>query len=302
MPKGYTNPLYILAFDHRGSFMKKMFGIDGRQPTVEETAEIASYKKIIFEGFKKAIANGVPKDQAAILIDEQFGDAIIAEAVGDALTVCIPVEKSGQDEFDFEYDQDFAQHINKYRPKIVKVLIRYNPDDDPQMNQRQAQRLKTLSDFCQQNNYFFLIESLVPATTQQLASVDNIADRYENEIRPELMVRMVAELQATGVEPDIWKIEGLNETAAYEKIVAQMRSGGRDNVAAVVLGRGANAAQVEQWLNAGKSVNGIIGFAIGRTIFWDPLAQYKAKEIDASVAAEKIGQNYLHFYTIFTAR
>src|SRR3989344_4771894 len=235
MPLGYTNPLFILPFDHRSSFMKKMFGIEGRQPTAEETKLIASYKQLIYDGFKLAVeGGGVPKESAAILTDEQFGDAVLKDASKTGYTFCLATEKSGSDEFDFEYGEAFASHIEQYHPTIVKALIRYNPEENPEMNVRQQIRLKTLSDFCPQAGYKFLIEPLVPASAKQLERVGDDQRRYDNELRPGLVVTMVAELQNAGVEPDIWKIEGLEQPADYEKIVVQARADGRDKVAAVV--------------------------------------------------------------------
>ena len=299
---GYTQPLFIQPFDHRSSFMKKMFGIDARQPTAEETTTIAAYKKIIYDGFKLAVASGVPKESAAILVDEQFGDQIIKDAIKNQYIVCVATEKSGQDEFNFEYGDKFAEHINKYKPTFAKALLRYNPAEDAILNARQRAKLKQLSDFCHQNGYKFIIEPLVPATEIQLASVNGDQNRYDNELRPELMIQMVSELQADGVEPDVWKIEGLEQPEAYQKMIAQMRANGRNQVSAIVLGRGADATQVKKWLAAGASVEGIIGFAIGRTVFWQPLLDYKAGKINPEQTAEQIGKNYQHFYQFFQSQ
>src|SRR6266852_4220842 len=135
MNVGYDHPLYILPFDHRGSFQVKMFGWKGTL-TGEQTAEIAAGKQVIYDGFKEAVKAGVPKDKAGILVDEQFGAAILRDA-----------EKSGQDEFDFEYGDDFAKHIEAFNPTFCKVLVRYNPEGDKTLNQRQAARLKRLVDY-----------------------------------------------------------------------------------------------------------------------------------------------------------
>jgi len=296
---GYYKPLFILAFDHRASFQKKMFGITG-EPSSEQVKEIISFKQVIYEGFKQGVANGVPKNEAAILVDEQFGDAILRDAVANGFTACVGTEKSGQDEFDFQYGRDeFAAHIEKYKTQIVKVLIRYNPESDPGMNARQRGRLKILSDWCHANGYKFLTEPLIPASESQLASVGGDAKRYDSETRPMLMVKMIEELQGDGVEPDIWKIEGLEDTSHYEEVMKQARSGDRDKVAAVVLGRGADAAQVEKWLRAGAKVEGLVGFAIGRTIFWDPLVAMKDGKMSRGEAVKQIATNYKHFYEVF---
>ena len=299
---GYEKPLYILPFDHRASFLKKMFGIENRQPTDQETKTVADFKAVIYEGFKLAVDNGsVPKEYAAILIDEQFGDAIITDAVRSGYTVCLATEKSGQDEFDFEYGDSFTEHIDKYQPAIVKALVRYNPKDDAALNARQREKLKRLSDFCHGNGYKFIIEPLIPATPAQLTSVDNDEKRYDHEVRPTLAVAMVEQLQNGGVEPDIWKIEGLAVAADYQAIIKQIKSGGRKKASAIILGRGANDGQVEEWLQAGRQVDGIIGFAVGRTIFWQPLVDYRDGSLSREQAVEQIAKNYIHFYDVFTS-
>jgi 5-dehydro-2-deoxygluconokinase len=122
--------LLILAFDHRASFLEKMFGIKGRQPTLEEKLQIEDYKKMIFEGFRLAIEQKVPKDIAGLLVDEEFGANVLRKAKKDALMFAMPVEKSGQDEFDFDYGEKFAKHIEDFDPTFVKVLVHYNPESD----------------------------------------------------------------------------------------------------------------------------------------------------------------------------
>src|SRR5262245_43997828 len=117
MELGYTKPLYILAFDHRGSFQKKMFGISG-EPNEEETARIADAKRVIFEGFQRAAAEGAPKESAGILVDEQFGADIARTAKTEGYLFAMPVEKSGQDEFDFQYGADYAAHIESFDPSF----------------------------------------------------------------------------------------------------------------------------------------------------------------------------------------
>src|SRR5205807_10554861 len=129
----------------------------------------------------------------------------------DGLELAMPVEKSGQDEFDFQYDEDFGAHIESFDPDFSKVLVRYNPYGETDMNQRQLGRLKELADWLHANDRKFLFELLVPATEEQLASVADDGDRYDAELRPELMRRAIEEIQAFGIEVDIWKIEGGDE-------------------------------------------------------------------------------------------
>lgn len=294
------NNLFILAFDHRSSFAKKMFGVRG-EPTPEQTKQISDFKWVIYKGFKQALASGeIDTQSAAILADEQYADAVLQDAKTQGITFCLAVEKSGQDEFDFEYGDAFSEHIERYKPTIVKALIRYNPESDKELNKRQREKLRVLSDYCNDHGYTFLIEPLIPATPEQLDKVGDDQVRYDNEMRPALMVKMIDEMQQDSVEPSIWKIEGLERSEDYTAVVKQARSGGRDHVSAVVLGRGANAEQVAIWLNAGKSVDGVIGFAIGRTIFWEPLMGIKNGTMSKDEAVKQIAENFKYFYTIFS--
>src|ERR1700754_934306 len=207
MALGYDGKLYILAFDHRGSFQKKMFGIEG-DPTEEETKTISDAKKLIFEGMEKAVERGLDAKSAGVLVDEQFGSDIPELAKQHGLSLTMPAEKSGQNEFDFQYGDDFPAHIEKYDLLATKVLVRYNPEGDAAMNQLQTERLKRLADWLHEHDRKFLFELLVPAEDHQLEQVGGDADRYDAELRPQLMRRTITEFQDNGVEADIWKIEG----------------------------------------------------------------------------------------------
>ena len=298
MALGYEGELYILAFDHRGSFQKKMFGIQG-DPSPQQTETISDAKRVIYEGFRKAVDEGAPAGAVGCLVDEQFGGDIPREAKKDGLIVAMPVEKSGQDEFDFDYGDEFGDHIEEFDPTFVKVLVRYNPEGDSQMNEGQTARLKTLSDWLHERDRKFLFELLVPAEESQLDSVGGDSDRYDKELRPDLMLRAIKALQDAGVEPDIWKIEGIDTREDCMRISEQVRSGGRDNVACVVLGRGADDSAVDHWLKQGAGVPGYVGFAIGRTIWWDALKGYLDKSVSRDEAASQISANYRRFIDVY---
>src|SRR3954451_10282652 len=218
MALGYDGKLFILAFDHRGSFQKKMFGIEG-DPDDEQTRTISDAKHLIFEGMLAAAEKGLDEEASGVLVDEQFGGDIPAQAREHGFKLSMPVEKSGQNEFDFQYGEDgFGEHIEKFDPAFSKVLVRYNPDGDAEMNQRQLERLKKLADWLHANDRKFLFELLVPAEDAQLESVDGDADRYDTELRPELMRRTIEEIQDFGIEVDIWKIEGVDEQSDCEML------------------------------------------------------------------------------------
>ena len=299
MALGYDGKLYILAFDHRGSFQKKMFGIQA-EPTPEETDRISDAKHLIFEGMRVASERGVDASAVGVLVDEQFGGSIPRDAKAEGLKLAMPVEKSGQDEFDFEYGADFGAHIEAHDPDFSKVLVRLNPDGDEETNRRQLGRLKELADWLHAHDRKFLFELLVPAEPAQLEAVGGDTDRYDAELRPELMRRAIVQIQDAGIEVDIWKIEGVDAREDAERLAEQTRRGeGREGVVCVLLGRGASDDKVDHWLQQAAPVEGFVGFAIGRSIWWDALKAYLADELERDAAAEQIADNYLRFIKVY---
>ncbi len=299
---GFDKPLYILPFDHRGSFQVKMFGWKGAL-TAEQTAEIAAAKQVIYDGFKAAVQDGVREEKAGILVDEQFGSAILRDAAAHRYTTACAVEKSGQDEFDFEYGEEFAKHIEAFRPTFSKVLVRYNPAGDRVLNARQAARLQRLSDYLHgQSGSRFMFELLVPAEKSQLDRLNGDKKAYDLQLRPQLMVQAIEELQNAGVEPDVWKIEGLDRREDCEKVVAAAKRRGRDRVGCIILGRGEDDQKVHEWLTTAAAVPGFIGFAVGRTSFWDPLVAWRAKKITREDAVSHIVRRYREFVDTFEGK
>jgi myo-inositol catabolism protein IolC len=295
---GYDKLLYILPFDHRGSFQSKMFGWKGVL-TAQQTAEIAAAKRVIYDGFQVAVAGGVPKEKAGILVDEQFGHAILGDAHRHGYSTACPAEKSGQDEFDFEYGEEFGKHIEAMNPTFCKVLVRYNPEAERDLNERQAKRLKRLSDYLHGSGRLYMFELLVPAEQAQLDKVKGDKKAYDLELRPGLMIQAIQQLQDVGVEPDVWKIEGLDRREDCTKIVAAARRGNRSKVGCIVLGRGEDDKKVRQWLETAAHTPGFTGFAVGRTTFWDPLVDWRAKKMPREAAVTEIARRYREWVDIF---
>ncbi|MGH3443147.1 MAG: 2-deoxy-5-keto-D-gluconate 6-phosphate aldolase domain-containing protein [Nitriliruptorales bacterium] len=298
MALGYEGGLFILAFDHRGSF-KKMFGIKGREATEDEDETLKDGKVVVWEGFKKALDRGAPKDSAGVLVDEEMGTQVAREAAGLGVNFAMPVEASGEPVFQFEYGDEFGAHIEDFDPMFSKVLVRYNPEADSEGDkQTQIERLKRLADWLHERGRRFLFELLVPASEEQLERAGG-QDAYDRDVRPDLMLGAIDELQRGGVEPDIWKIEGIDRQEDCERIAEAIRREGRDGVVAVVLGRGADAPPVDHWLQQGAPVDGYVGFAIGRTIWRDPLQGLVDGELDRDAATSQIADNYLRFIEVY---
>ncbi len=289
---GYQRSLFLAAFDHRSSFSRGLFGATAPVPAAI-VAKIADAKDLIYEAFEQAIAAGAPKSVCGVLVDEQFGAAVARRAKARGTLLAMPVERSGQPEFQLEYGDEFARHIEAFDPDFNKVLVRYNAEGDRALNGRQTERLARLSEWLHARERKFLFELLVPATPEQLQRCGG-QERYDRELRGRLVVEALRELQAGGVEPDIWKIEGLETAAECERVVAQARTGkGREGVGCIVLGRGASLDRVLGWLTTAAPVRGFDGFAIGRTLWLRALERYVAGAVTRDEARAEISDRYL---------
>jgi myo-inositol catabolism protein IolC len=296
--------LLILAMEHRESLQHDIYGIEG-EPRATDVERIAAGKKLVFDGLLHALRHGIDPGIVGVLVDERYG-AAVARRVRDAgLSLAMPVERSGQQTFVLEYgtpeQSTWLEHVRAFDPDQVKVLVRDNPDDPADSRLLQFERLARVSAALDAEGRVLLVELLVPATDRQLADVGGDVLRYDTELRPDLTVRVVESMYAAGVEPQIWKIEGLETRAAAEQIVAAAQAGGRSGVRCIVLGRDAPEDRLDHWLQVAAPVPGFVGFAIGRSIWEAPLMEHEAGRLGADEAVRRIAKNYVHFANAFIA-
>jgi len=294
---GYVGKLCILPFDHR-SFFEELLKFT--EPlNAEQKNQLIDYKKIIYGGYEKSLDLGIPKNESAILVDDEFGLDILLDAKSKGYTTLQSTEKSGDDHFEFVHGADWRSWIENVKPTFLKALVRYNPDDNLELNKKSLAGLAELSNYARENNYKFLIEPLVPATDSQLATVNGDKKKYDEEIRPALTAKMISQMQDATIEPDIWKIEGFSSEDSYRQIVDAARKNNRDHVGVISLGRNETDETVSKWLTAGSHVEGVIGFAVGRTIFLDSLLKFQSGEMTRDQAEEKIAERFKYFYDLF---
>ncbi|HKC14668.1 MAG TPA: DUF2090 domain-containing protein [Patescibacteria group bacterium] len=280
---GYTKKLFILPFDHRGSLVKSVFGEVGELTSFEKQ-EIILQKNIIYEAFKKAMDEGLPpRENAAVLVDEEYGKDILEDAKRQGFKIVLTTEESGIKEFIFEYGEDFKTHIEHYNPLFVKALFYYKDELKPS----EKENLKTLSDYCHDNGHKLLLEV--------------VTGDLDSQTRSAKLLKTILDFQTENIEPDIWKIEGMDKREHYENVLGEMKKNDRKNVSAIILGRGEDKHKVEEWILQGKNVDGIIGFAIGRTVFSEPLLELRDGKISREQTVGKIAKNYQYFYNLFNS-
>lgn len=289
-----TDPrLFMLAFDHRKS-LRPLFGIES-DPSPEDRERIADAKLLIFEALLSAKERMPAGARAGLLTDEETGAEVLLRArEHEDVAASVAVERSGQKEFQFEYGEEYKAHVERFEPEYVKALVRYNAGGDADLNRRQIDRLRELSGWLSGQTSNLLFELLVPAEPEQLESVGGDQARYDREVRPGLVRQAIEQLQEGGVHSRTWKIEGL-ETAEDCRMVAEAVRQGDPSANCLILGRGADQAKVEHWLGVAAPVPGFDGFAVGRTIWWDTVAEHLTGRLTRERAIDTISARYLHF-------
>jgi len=279
--------LLILPFDHRSSFSKKILGIEGR-PSENQVEQIKRLKKLIFSAFLKVRSEVENPQSLGMLVDEYYGKDLIKEANELGITTSVGVEKSGQKVFTFEYGKNFGQHILEINPTYVKVLVRYNPENK-RINRKQLRRLKKLSEFCVENDKKLLFELLVPPAKKDIeTSVD-----FDTEIRPQKTTLALTEIMKK-VKVNVWKLEGF-DSAGWNIVLKVLPQDAK----IIVLGRGENKEKVKLWLTEAAKFNQIIGFAVGRTIFMEPLLELLDNKTSEDETVNQIAQNYRYFVDLW---
>ncbi|WP_375387476.1 2-deoxy-5-keto-D-gluconate 6-phosphate aldolase domain-containing protein [uncultured Amnibacterium sp.] len=290
-----TGPaLCILAMDQRDSIEQQLYDLDAALSPAA-AADIAAAKLLVFRGLLDAVSDLPAGTRPGFLVDEQYGasPAVLA-AADDRIALAMPLEASGREWFDFAYGHDWRTHAEFFGADHPKVLIRDNPALDPQQRAEQADRVAAISSWARRDGLPFIVELLVPATDEDLAGVGGDTDRYDREVRPGLTVQAIEFLQDHGVEPAIWKIEGLAALEDAERVAAAARRDDRDG-RCIVLGRHAPQDQLDEWLRVAAPVDGFVGFAIGRSIWWDALRARHAGTADDAEVRRQVAANYTHF-------
>ena len=287
--------------DHRNSLLRDLYGIDD-VPTSEQIDRISAHKGLIFDGLLRAIEDGVDASRVGVLVDERYGAAVAVRAKEARIDLAMPIERSGEPLFLLEYgtfgDREWLRHIEEFAPAQVKVLVRDNPQGS--FNRMlQFDRLVTVSNALRASGRTFMIELLVPATPAQLESVGSDALRYDREVRPDLTVQLIEEMHVEGIEPNIWKVEGLETEEDARAVVSAARRDGRSPVYCIVLGRDSSRQRLDHWLEVASRVDGFRGFAIGRSIWEKPLADLLAGIASETQLVGRVAKSFTHFAQVW---
>ena len=297
-PSERSLPLFMLAFDHRRS-IRGLFGI-AAEPTAADAGRIAAAKLLILDGLlaaRERLDSGAP----AVLVDEQFGAAVLDAARDRGMVTAVACERSGQAEFQLEYGDAFAAHIERFDPTFVKALVRFNPGGDAELNERQLERLRALGDRLASTGQGAPVRA--PGAARSPTSCERSATAATATTpscgRSSSAARS-RRSRTPASSPRCGRSRGIEQRSDCELIAAACRRGGRERVGCLILGRGADEAKVEHWLRVAAPVEGFEGFAVGRTIWWDAVAANLAGDLDHDAAAGAIADRYLHFVDVYS--
>ena len=286
--------LFIFAADHRHNLTTGILNIN-KEPNNKQLEILHDFKAMILESQQLAIKNGVNKENCFLLMDEDYGNKTLINAKKDGINIIIPVEKSGSKIFEFDYGSRFIDHIEKFKPSYVKVLIYFNPENKDD-NEKTLKNLRILNNYLVNTEYKFLLEMLVEPTQEQLNKYGK--KDFDIKLRPDLTIESIKEINKAGIYPNIWKLEGYSRKEDIDKVSLEV-----GNSKIVILGRYETMNTVLKWIKIGTMNNKVIGFAVGRTIFEDTLKKYYHKKTTREKAIRVMSSKYkkiAYFYETYS--
>ena len=283
-PAKAPNPMYMLAFDHR-QVLRDLY-------PAASTDDLHGAKLAVLDSLELLAGSVSDKKSLAFLVDEEYGAAAAKSARERGFYVAMPIEASRTKILQLQYPDDYRERFERLDPQCVKALAFHNPADDTERKNVQLSLLRQINDFARDQGRDFLLEVLIMPTPEQLEQSGGDTSGFRDALFPELMVESISEMQDAGIEPDVWKIEGLETVEGTTSVGAQATSGGRDAVRCIVLGSGETQEKVTGWLANASVVPTFSGLAVGRTVWREPIADMLAGRVTREVALRAMAHSF----------
>ena len=275
------NRVYMLAADHRWQWEE---WCDARQIPRERIGEA---KRVAYDGFLLARDRSPNvREFGALLVDAQYASPVVADALEAGLDVGTPAEQAGA--FPLAWSTDpFERALTG---AFVKVLVRYRPDDEEAIRDGQWQKLDALQTWCRGAGKPLVVEILVARRSEA-------EDEFEAVGRPAMLAGFIREAYRRELTPQFWKIEGALAREGARTIDRAIAA----NAACrqIILGKAAEIATIGRWFAAAADSPTASGFAIGRSVFWEPSAAFLSGAKTADQAAADIADNYLQLVDVW---
>jgi len=284
---------YFLAFDHRLEFRRTIAGLQIQADDV--TRVMVDAKTLLAEASVEIHRSGlIAPSSFGALVDEEYGASAARILKDPGICIAMPIEVADSDVFDFCYGKEFPKHVEEFNPDFVKALVRFNIDGNAEANAIQIERLLILQEWVDANDRQLLFELIVPGSTAQLVTCASQGLNFISDMRASLQLRAIAALQASGIAPHIWKIEGVDDPSDASRIGALVANeNGRRSASCIVLSSGQTQERVNHWLAVAAKTPGYSGFAIGRSIWSESVRDYIQGQIGRSQAVSGIVQRFV---------
>jgi myo-inositol catabolism protein IolC len=268
------SPFILFPFDHRGSLGKDILALPYPPPSARERAVFLATKELLYEAFL-VVRGQWPQLPLGVLVDQEFGSDIHTRAAAAGIPHYLTLEQSGGP-LRLEAAETLHTALRTLQPTGGKVLVRYTVGDE-RHNAPARQTLRHAAALCAQKNIPLLLEVLADGPH---------ATHDEN------VLAAVAELSAS-VRPAYWKLEGLDDVRSWERF-AEGNYG-----PAIVLGRGEGRGRVEEWLRVAKRSGVVDGFAIGRTLWAEPVRAWRRGTIAREQAVQEVARTFAAFVELW---
>ena len=268
-------PVYMLAIDHRWQWEE---WCDSNRI---DRARIPEIKVLAAEAFLAARAASPDIHRSgALLVDLTYGREAFETARAAGAVTGTPAERAGA--FPLEWTAPFNEALPG---DFVKVLVRHRSDVAADVVDNQRRRLLELQQWCADHEKPLVLEVLISPPAGEPAN------DFEAHGRPRQLAAYIREAYALSIVPTYWKIEGMPDRATLAVVDAAIRE--VEGPRQLILGKGAGMSQVKQWFDATVGAPTAAGFAIGRTVYFEPAAEWVAGRLSREAAIARIANNYV---------
>ncbi|MEN2741639.1 DUF2090 domain-containing protein [Microbacterium sp. X-17] len=287
----HAAPILMAAFDHAAEFHEAASG--GLSEPGQSVAQTTRAKELVFEGIRQAVDAGVPREHAAVLLDDKYAQGLMSRAREAGIAFSIPVDSpTGH----VVLQPGWQDILLRNQPDWAKPLLFLNVEGDAIDNHRQLESTLVLQRWLQEHGGQLLVEILIPPEPAQLDRVGGDLSRYRLELIPDLVVAAMESVQQAGIRPNLWKVEAAASVDGARKIGQAAVASGVD---CLILGSGESLETVGDWLAVGKTIPGYRGFAVGRTIWQEPVETWAHDKDDEQLRSE-VARRYTYLATAFT--
>lgn len=264
--------VFVLAFDHRRQMEDLVVSTGSSAP------RITAFKSLICDGLSRVADNNTGNDQLGVIVDERYGEAVLARLSASRWWIGRPVEIPASRPVEFDPRNSMGLPLLGWpKAHIVKCLVFYHPEDDLELRLEQERRVRELYEDCVSLERELLLEVIVTSQGQPCddTTVANVLRRFYN----------------LGVYPAWWKLESQSQ-AGWQQVSAVIKRYDPYCRGVLLLGLDASEEQLRESFCVAANFEICKGFAVGRSIFGEAARLWFNGKIDDDAVVKRIADNY----------